>query len=123
MKRNITKTFDGLVKMFISHDNISEEEARIKAQEVIDDPKTGLRYYVALADFSMSDISRGAMVKTPAKYFNNLDHAKIFQLKRILQNCDSENHYSEWEDYSYEQVEDMITELKELSEEYPEYVV
>ncbi len=123
MKRNITKTFDGLVKLFMSHDDMSEADAKIKAQEIIDDPKTGLRYYVALGSFSMSDISKGAMVKTPAKYFNNLDHAKIFQLKNILANQDKENHYSEWEVYSYEQVEDMIIELKELSEIYPEYVV
>lgn len=119
MKREISKTFDGLVKLFIS--KMTQEEAEAKANEVINDSETQLRYYVTLFDFSLSDITMGAMVKTPAKYFESLTHAKLFQVKSVINWVETADIDQVHAKYTYHEIEDMYTEYKQLSTEFPEY--
>ena len=103
----------------------TKEEIHNKALEEI--KKTGLRYYVSLMGFyELRDISWAAQVKTPAKYFNTYEAAKIFQLKSIITMYNREitkNNNTIKNVFTVNEVESMKKQYEDLIEEFPEYAI
>lgn len=103
----------------------TKEEIHNKALEEI--KKTGLRYYVILMGFyELRDISWAAQVKTPAKYFNTYEAAKIFQLKSIITMYNREitkNNNTIKNVFTVNEVESMKKQYEDLIEEFPEYAI
>lgn len=103
----------------------TKEEIHNKALEEI--KKIGLRYYVSLMGFyELRDISWAAQVKTPAKYFNTYEAAKIFQLKSIITMYNREitkNNNTIKNVFTVNEVEGMKKQYEDLIEEFPEYAI
>lgn len=103
----------------------TKEEIHNKALEEI--KKIGLRYYVSLMGFyELRDISWAAQVKTPAKYFNTYEAAKIFQLKSIITMYNREitkNNNTIKNVFTVNEVESMKKQYEDLIEEFPEYAI
>ena len=103
----------------------TKEELHNKALEEI--KKIGLRYYVILMGFyELRDISWAAQVKTPAKYFNTYEAAKIFQLKSIITMYNREitkNNNTIKNVFTVNEVESMKKQYEDLIEEFPEYAI
>lgn len=103
----------------------TKEEIHNKALEEI--KKTGLRYYVSLMGFyELRDISWAAQVKTPAKYFNTYEAAKIFQLKSIITMYNREitkNNNTIKNVFTVNEVERMKKHYEVLIEKFPEYAI
>lgn len=122
MKREITKTRDKLINMFKERD--PDIDAELKADEFLSTEAGRIRYFVNLINFNLSDIPNGLVVKTPCKYFDNLNQAIIFQLKCIISRAEEHlNMDSLNAKYTYKDLEDMYVELRELAIKYPEYMV
>jgi len=122
MRRTTDSTYNSLFRMFISR-GMTNEEAIKMATDAIGETKNTIMYYVSTISYDLSDIQNGAMVKTPAEYFKNLEQAKIFQLNGILTRLKYSSHDSIHDDYSQSEIEAMKDELHDLSEEFPEYVI
>lgn len=103
----------------------TKEEIHNKALEEI--KKIGLRYYVSLMGFyELRDISWAAQVKTPAKYFNTYEAAKIFQLKSIITMYNREitkNNNTIKNVFTVNEVESMKKQYEDLIEKFPEYAI
>lgn len=103
----------------------TKEEIHNKALEEI--KKIGLRYYVILMGFyELRDISWAAQVKTPAKYFNTYEAAKIFQLKSIITMYNREitkNNNTIKNVFTVNEVEGMKKQYEDLIEKFPEYAI
>ena len=103
----------------------TKEEIHNKALEEI--KKIGLRYYVSLMGFyELRDISCAAQVKTPAKYFNTYEAAKIFQLKSIITMYNREitkNNNMLENVFTVNDLEIMKKQYEDLIEKFPEYAV
>ena len=103
----------------------TKEEIHNKALEEI--KKIGLRYYVSLMGFyELRDISWAAQVKTPAKYFNTYEAAKIFQLKSIITMYNREitkNNNMLENVFTVNDLEIMKKQYEDLIEKFPEYAV
>lgn len=123
MKRTLNKTHKTLIDMFMSRGKMTFEEATKKADETIGENTNTIQYYVTTISYDLSDIQSGAMVKTPAEYFKNLEQAKIFQLNGILTRLQYSSMDSIHENYTQTEISDMKEELKDLSETFPEYVI
>ena len=119
MNRTLNTTRNQLVKMFVSR-GMTLDESDSKADKILSGTKNTIMYYVTTISFDLCDIQSNVRVKTPAKYFNNLIQAKIFQLNGILsqlENGTTKKSYTELE------CSMMKSELSSLTAEYPEYVV
>lgn len=103
----------------------TKEEIHNKALEEI--KKIGLRYYVSLMGFyELRDISWAAQVKTPAKYFNTYEAAKIFQLKSIITMYNREitkNNNTINNVFTVNDLEIMKKQYEDLIEKFPEYAI
>jgi len=122
MKRTTTATYESLVSLF--EERQPEIDAHEKALSEIDEHKDTLRYYVTtLGEPSLRDIMGGGLVKTPAKYFTNLNKAIIFQNKIIMNAYNAEFKPSWLMNYSVEELNDIQNELDSLSKTYPELVL
>lgn len=103
----------------------TKEEIHNKALEEI--KKIGLRYYVSLMGFyELRDISWAAQVKTPAKYFNTYEAAKIFQLKSIITMYNREitkNNNMLENVFTVNDLEIMKKQYEDLIEKFPEYAI
>ncbi len=103
----------------------TKEEIHNKALEEI--KKIGLRYYVILMGFyELRDISWAAQVKTPAKYFNTYEAAKIFQLKSIITMYNREitkNNNTINNVFTVNDLERMKKHYEVLIEKFPEYAI
>lgn len=119
MEREITQTKDKTVKFLMERENLSLYEAINKYDVEVKKRNIKLKYCVTFGDYSLCDIPEGVSKKTPAKYFDNLDHAIIFQLKGLI------NLYVMDKDDSitYEDYQHYLKELKPLLEQYPEYAI
>jgi len=120
MKRTTTATYDSLIKLL--EERQPDIDAHAVAIEEIEEHKDTLKYYVTtLGEPSLRDIMGGALVKTPAKYFTNLNKAIIYQNKIIM-----DAHYADKKpdwliNFTIEELNDIQNELENLSETYPEY--
>lgn len=94
-------------------DGLSITEATEKADEYLQENKDRISYCVTEPDCKLMDVFDGVKIKSPAKYFKNLNHAKIHQLRGIL---NINIHRSE-------DIEKMKDELKALELLYPEYSI
>jgi len=123
MKRTLNKTHKALVDMFMSREKMSFKEATKKADETIGENTNTIQYYVTTISYDLSDVQSGVVVKTPAEYFKNLEQAKIFQLNGILTRLGYSSMDSIHSKYTQTEIKAMKKELKELSNEFPEYVL
>ena len=113
-KNTIENTFH-----YLDHNNSKRTLEEIK--------KIGLRYYVSLMGFyELRDISWAAQVKTPAKYFNTYEAAKIFQLKSIITMYNREitkNNNTINNVFTVNDLEIMKKQYEDLIEKFPEYAI
>jgi len=74
--------------------------------------------------YELRDISWAAQVKTPAKYFNTYEAAKIFQLKSIITMYNREitkNNNTINNVFTVNDLEIMKKQYEDLIEKFPEY--
>jgi len=124
MKRTLTSTFDNMVAL------IKRKEPHIdaikKAEEEFKNQNIKLKYYVTTIGMpKLSDIAEGTLVKTPAKYFDNLIQAKLFQDKIILdeskKNIDERHIW--FDSITNDELNFVKNEFNNLIKNYPEYAI
>lgn len=125
-REDTTVTYRNLIRYLNKLEpTATKEEIHNKALEEI--KKIGLRYYVSLMGFyELRDISWAAQVKTPAKYFNTYEAAKIFQLKSIITMYNREitkNNNMLENVFTVNDLEIMKKQYEDLIEKFPEYAV
>ena len=125
-REDTTVTYRNLIRYLNKLEpTATKEEIHNKALEEI--KKIGLQYYVSLMGFyELRDISWAAQVKTPAKYFNTYEAAKIFQLKSIITMYNREitkNNNTIKNVFTVNDVESMKKQYEDLIEEFPEYAI
>ena len=125
-REDTTVTYRNLIRYLNKLEpTATKEEIHNKALEEI--KKIGLQYYVSLMGFyELRDISWAAQVKTPAKYFNTYEAAKIFQLKSIITMYNREitkNNNMLENVFTVNDLEIMKKQYEDLIEEFPEYAI
>jgi len=124
LKRTLTSTFDNMVSL------VKRKEPSIdavkKAKEEFENQNIKLRYYVTIiGNPKLSDIAEGVLVKTPAKYFDNLIQAKIFQDRIVIE--ESQKKYNDrqiwFENLTDEEFKSIKNEYQYLIKKYPEYAL
>lgn len=102
-----------MMKMYSSTYGMSTEEAE-KAYEVfVHEHGDRINYCVSYPDCKLMALLDDTRIKSPAHYFKNFNHARIHQLKGML---DINIH-------SDSAIKEMQSELKMMEETYPEYVL
>lgn len=90
------------------------------------------KYYVTFFSFKMGSIAKDTYIKTPCKYFDSFEPAKIFQLRGILeaQQFKDDNLTERRMVFSDNlfmlcnlELSDKQNELNTLIDEYPEFAI
>jgi hypothetical protein len=123
----LNDTYNSLINLLDEYKkDWSAEEKHNKAVSEIENAG-GLEYYVNTVSLQLRDIVPGFKVKSPAKYFKKYEQAKIFQLVSIIEaneNNETDRYFNETVfQYTSEEIQEMKDKLKELVEEYPQYVI
>ena len=90
------------------------------------------KYYVTFFSYKMGSIAKDTYIKTPCKYFDSFEQAKIFQLRGILEaqqfkDDDLTERRMVFSDNLFMhcdlELSDKQNELNTLIDEYPEFAI
>lgn len=112
-------TEKSIFDFFIVHSQCSELEATKMTNEELKNIK--IHYFVNNDSWGLVDIQKGSQIIANGKVFENLDKAKIFQLKNLIHEYVMDTRLGE--DIGYGEYISMKQELDKLGEIYPEELI
>ncbi len=112
-------THRSIFEFFKGHIKCTDEEAEVMTQEELE--QTTLNYFVNDDTHGLVDMIKGSQLFVVGKVFENIDRAKIYQLKKLINEYVMDTRMGD--NISYGEYISMKQELDTLGEIYPEDLV